>query len=474
MEQKVIHFIKVNQLLNKEKTVLVGVSGGPDSLALLHFFKKWQERWRINLLAITVDHQLRGEASAADVRFVKETCDDWNIPLVIKRVGVKEFQKENKIGTQVAARELRYEAFAEAMRDYKADYLALGHHGDDQIETMTMSLIRMTNLAGLAGIPHSRTFESGMIIRPFLSVTKKEIERYCSEHGLTPRIDRTNEDPTYTRNFMRKWVVPRLKEKNENLHVTIQQLSETLQEDEAHLRREAEKIFSDIVICSENPRRATVSIYLLNEHTVSLQRRIFRLTLDYLYCELPKQLTYMHENIFLELLQDGVHNKVLHFPRHLRIEKSYNEIHLSFQKPKNKQDQADFLMKITTVPAEIALPDGGIFTVSYAEQADLAIPDKQRCILSVEQVRLPLVIRNRKPGDRMRYDGLQGSKKLKDIFIDDKIPRQQRDNMFVVADNDGEILWVIGLRKGLLKRERGQGPYISLHYKKGSEGDIHA
>lgn len=469
MEHKVIQFIEQRQLIEQDKTVVVGLSGGPDSLALTHFLNKWRAKWRLRVTAVIVNHQLRGKQADEDVQFVRHFCHSWSIPLIVKTINVKEYKETNKISTQVAARELRYEAFKEAIDELQADYLALGHHGDDQVETMTMQLIRSAHLEGMLGIPYERSFHTGKIIRPLLAVTKADIETYCSQHQLTPRIDESNESMAYTRNFIRKKIVPHLKEINEHVHQTVQQLTESLQEDEAFMRREATKLFDALVSKHDKRREAEIVIPELKKHPVSLQRRVFRLTLDYLYGQHLPQLHYNHENILLSLLKDDVANKKLNFPEHLYVEKEYDKLMFYFQTGR----ATPFLANVQSLPATVLLPDSSKLIMTKVDEW-IDEQDENMYICSESQIDFPLSIRTRSPGDRIRYKGLKGSKKLKDIFIDEKIPRRKRDEMIIISDYNDEILWVIGVRKGLLKRRGGRGPYILFRYENNFEEDIDA
>lgn len=465
MEQKLIRFLKRHQIIFERKKVMVAVSGGPDSVALLHLFNRWRNKWNFTLYAITFDHQLRAEAKE-DVEYVETLCKAWDIPLIAKRLHVREFKIKHKVSTQVAARELRYKAFHDVIEQYAIDYLALGHHGDDQIETIIMRLLRSTNLSSFVGIPYKRAFSTGEIIRPLLAVSKAEIEAYCERNNLHYRIDPSNEDTLYTRNYVRQLIVPKLKEKNENLHVTIQRLAESLQEDEDYLRKEAERFFQKIVLLSSHNRSATIEVTHMLSRPVSLQRRIFRLTLDYLYDSKMPQLSYSHEQIFLSLLKPNIENKVLHFPNNLVIETSYGKIHFYF----NKEDEQPFLEVVEHIPATILLPDGNVMEVFYTNQSESKSDNE--LIFPTSQIDFPLYIRTRKPGDRMRYKGLSGSKKIKDILIDEKIPRAERDRIFVVSDSNDKILWLVGIRKGIVKeREQQDERYVMFQYINANEGE---
>ena len=460
MENKVLTFLERHEISLKNKTILVGVSGGPDSMALLHFLNKLKNEWCFNLIAISVDHQLRGEESEADVEYVEKMCVKWDIPFVGLKVDVKKYQKQYKVSTQVAARKLRYDAFYEQMQHFGGDYLALGHHGDDQVETLLMAIVRTTNLSSLSGIPITRPFANGEIIRPLLAVTKNEIEQYCKTYHIQPRMDHTNLDTYYTRNYFRRFIVPKLKERHPNLHITMQQLSESLQEDENYLQEQAKQVFEQVVQRDKNEKKATLSINLLKDHPVSLQRRVYRLTLDYLYDELPNQLTYMHEQIFLSLMKEST-NKVVHFPQKLLIERSYET--LLFYFTEHEVSDYSFQQEIEGIPDKIVLPNGAILSITYSNERPVIKEDIHTYICSFKELAFPLVVRTRKPGDRMQIRGMDGSKKIKNILIDDKIPRMQRKNVFLLEDNNKEIFWLIGIRKGK-KYMKEEGPYVLFRY----------
>lgn len=443
MEQKLISFLENYEKTLTDKKIIVAVSGGPDSICLLHILNEWKERLHLTLVAVTINHQLRAEAEA-DVKYVESLCDRWRIPFITETIDVARYEAEHKVSMQVAARDLRYDVFARLMEEEQADYLALGHHGDDQIETLVMGLMRSTTLGGLTGIPFTRPFATGAIIRPLLALTKADIETYCKHHQLTPRIDLSNEDTTYTRNYVRKRIVPQMKEKNESLHVTAQQLSRTLHEDEMYLQTVAKEAFDTIAEYDVATEEMKVKISQLRTYAIPLQRRIYRLILDYLYESLPPQLSYAHEEIFLSLIKEETNNKRLHFPAQLMVEVVYDHIAFYFEKEKAQP----FTISVEKIPATIPLPNGHRLEITYTKDiARKEAPNEYICALS--QVRLPLYIRTRRPGDRMRYRGLNGSKKIKDILIDEKIPPQKRDHIPIVTDATDEILWLVGVRKGV-------------------------
>lgn len=459
MEKCVFKFINQHQLIKKGATVLVGVSGGADSIALLHFLHSSRDRWGINVIAISIDHQLRGEESLLDLEFVRDTCEEWGIPFVSDSLDVNAYKEKNRLGTEVAARRLRYQFYSKQMEAFQADYLALGHHGDDQIETMLMSLTRSASSTAFSGIPVKRKFATGWIIRPFLCITKLDIENYCKKVNIKPRVDETNFDTTYTRNYFRKFILPLIKEKNSNIHTTIQHLSETLHEDEKYLQEKASEMVQNLVDFNTKWNTATFEIQTFKMKPRALQRRALHLILNYLYNDLPSDLSYMHEEEFFSLLYSKKANTRIDFPSKLRVEKSYEKIIFRFTQSLGDEDNS--FHERLTIPGKVNLPDGSVVSAQMNSNKEQS---KVTYGFYSSQVALPLHIRTRKPGDRMSWTGLNGSKKIKDIFIDEKVPIDKRNSWPILVDNNDEILWLIGLKKGNPKVTQMEGQWIQIQY----------
>lgn len=465
MQSIVTQFIEEKQLLTKHATVLIGVSGGPDSMALLYYYYSIRENWDLNLIVVSVDHQLRGADSEEDIIYVKEMCEKWHVKFVADTVDVKAYKQRNKVGTQVAARELRYQSFAKQMDIHKADYLALGHHGDDQVETMLMAFSRTASPIALSGIPMTRSFHGGSIVRPFLCVTKSDIKQYCAQHEIIPRIDQSNKDVNYTRNYFRQHIIPPIKERNNKLHITVQRLSESLQEDERFLQDQAYEVFCKVIDLEKEYKRATFKINQFKSNPHALQRRVYHLILDYLYHQLPANLSYAHEEIFFALLKDDQGNAVIDFPDHLQVERSYGTLFFSFgdlTTPSNEPYE-----QILQIPGKIHLPNQAELTTKYTNEPPMQ--DQYTLVCAAESVSLPLSVRTRRPGDRMSWQGLSGTKKIKDVFIDGKVPRKERDTWPIIVDGDGKIIWLVGIRKDKQTLPiKGEPLYIVLKYEEES------
>lgn len=463
MEKQVLQWMEQNELIPVNSNVAVGVSGGPDSLSLLHFLHHHRKQLQIKVSAITIDHQLRSETSEADVMFVQSFCEALNIPCYSRTISVPKYQEEHALGTQLAARQLRYQTYREVMQAHQMDQLALGHHADDQIETVVMQLTKTTNLHNLTGIPKKRPLSFGEVVRPFLCVTKQDIYQYAEKHQLSYRLDESNLENTYMRNRIRQEVLPALQEENPNLAMTMQELVRHLEEDESFIMDEAKRLFAEVIYTDTSSGKVEFSAQQFSAYPVSLQRRLFRLTLDYLYEIIPEQITYKQERAFLNLLkQTG--QKQLDFPEGCRIYKVYDKVICTFL---DTMEEAVSLEEkiIHLVPAQVGLFNEATLGVKRVDDSFVRdFPVTADClILPEELIHFPLTIRTRRPGDRMRYEGLEGTKKIKDIFIDEKVPQARRNQWPILTDQKGTILWMIGLRKARFQNAN-DGRYLLFEY----------
>ncbi|GAE94212.1 tRNA(Ile)-lysidine synthetase [Gracilibacillus boraciitolerans JCM 21714] len=458
LDDKVLPFIQKHQLLHNGATVLVGgVSGGADSLLLLRYLLSIQQSWQLKIMVVSIDHSLRGAESASDVKYVESVCQEWNVPFTSKKVDVNQRKAALKEGTQVAARSLRYQAFEETMNEVKADLLALAHHGDDQIETILMRIVRQSNPSLLKGIPVKRKMSNGYIIRPFLCLTKDEIYHFCQDYQIIPREDPSNQSTVYTRNYFRLKILPLLKEQDHHVHQHVQMLTERVAEDQVYLETKAYEMVKETVNFT-----GEVAFFDINgfvTYPITLQRRAFHLILNCLYHEFSQDITYQHEADFFSLLRQEKSNVSLDFPGSLKVTKNYDEVRFYFPVPVKEEWKNHQLLKI---PSIITLTDGSKLTINYTlENTDedhhtLHIPAECESLL-------PLSIRVRQPGDRMYVKGLKGGhKKVKDIFIDEKIPAYKRDSWPLVFGADGTLLWLVGLKKAEIKGKSAIGKYIIL------------
>jgi len=458
LETKVEAFLRRRSFSLHNKKVVVGVSGGPDSLALLHYLISKREKSNLSLVVAHVDHMFRGQESYEDALYVKDYCKQANVLFEMVQIDVPKVMKETGMSAELAGREVRYQFYQQVMEKYGFNYLALGHHGDDQIETILMRLTRGSTGMARAGIPFVRPFQHGTIFRPFLCVSKSEIEDYCRRHNLSPRIDSSNSESIYSRNRFRHQVLPFLKKENPLVHEQFQRFSEDMQADES-LLQELTVREMNTVVTNKEISRVTIDIARLLKVPLPLQRRGIQLILNYLYKGVTGSLSSVHIDQIFHLIHHGEPSGRLDFPNGLKVIRSYSEI--TFQFHLDKPEPYFFEMN---GPGKVALPNSQVIYVDIVTEPSKT--SSNAAVFPAESVEWPIIIRTRKQGDRMTLKGMKGSRKLKDIFIDHKIPLDQRDIWPVITDKEGGILWLPGLKKSVLEgRDSSIQQYILFTYE---------
>ena len=402
-----------------------------------------------------VDHMFRGQESFDDYLFVQQMCEKMDITFEGARIDVPARIKKTGKSTQVAAREARYGFFEEVMEKYGLHKLFLGHHGDDQIETILMRLTRGAAGEARAGIAYRREFPTYTVIRPFLWASRADIEAYCLHNCLKPRIDYSNEKPLYARNRYRLHVLPFLKQENQNVHEQFQRFSEELLEDEAFLSSLAKERLQSIWTRDRRCSKLQISAFL--EMSKPLQRRAIQLILSYLYFERHDELSAAHLEAVLKLIRSSRPSGAIDLPAGLKVKKSYDDCTFSFDEM--VQEPYFFTLHI---PGDTLLPNGSKIEARYIEGNIDGSNDA--FVIDPEKVRLPLVVRTRKNGDRIAIKGLNGSKKVKDIFIDEKIPLTERAVWPIVEDGNQEIVWIPGLKKSNKEAVGVNASFITLKY----------
>ena len=460
--KKVDAFVERHDLLEAHSTVVVGVSGGPDSLALLFYLLEKCEEKKLQIVVAHVDHMFRGEESQQDLQFVKQLCDNLNVTCETTQIDVTRYQKQNRMNAQVAARECRYAFLERIMSKYNAQYLALGHHGDDQIETILMRLIRGSTSKGYAGILAKRDFNKGFLIRPLLAVTKEEILDYCKRKNVEPRIDPSNTKETYTRNRLRKHVLPYLKQENPHVHERFQAFSTFIQEDEAYLQELAFEKMNKI-IKKKDPKRIVLSIPSFESMPIPLQRRGIQLILNYLYeYKIPSSLSSVHIDKVIEFFKRAHPSGVLHFPDGLEIVRTYEECIFRFG-----EEKVTLSPRELQVPGKITLVNGDELEVEISNCVPNMVNDMM-FVAKHNEIAYPLIVRSRENGDRMSMQGMNGTKKIKSIFIEAKVPKEKRADWPIVCDASGNIIWVPLLKRSafaISQEKADKDTYIIIHYK---------
>lgn len=247
LEEKVRKTIREYNLIEKNDSIVVGVSGGPDSMTLLSILLKLKEEFNLKIYVAHVNHMLR-ENAIKDEEYVKEFCEKNNIEMFIKKANISEIAKKEKIGLEEAGRNIRYNFFEEVLKNTKSNKIAIAHNLNDKAETIIMNTLRGSGVSGLKGIEAKRK----KYIRPLIEIERYEIEKYCIENEINPRHDESNDDNTYTRNKIRNIIIPYIRnEFNPNIIKTLNRLSEIIKEEDEYVQSETEKIFKEILLTDE-------------------------------------------------------------------------------------------------------------------------------------------------------------------------------------------------------------------------------
>lgn len=440
MLEQVKAAIEKKNMLQPGDKVLVAVSGGPDSVALLDILWRLRQQLAISLRVAHLNHMFRGEESLQDAFFVEDYCRSLKIPVTYASIDIPALLTEGG-SAQETARRVRYDFLKRIFRLYGCTKLALGHHQNDQAETVLHNLLRGSGPEGLgAMLPRQ-----GEIIRPLLDVSRQEIEQYCEARRLRWRRDPSNEKTIYRRNKIRKELIPLLQQEyNPQIVPLLAQTALIFQEENDFLNRTAKDAAAQL--CQMEESRVLIDLEGFRGLHRAMQRRLLRRVLRQLTGII---LDFHHIEDILALSESVQTGKMLTLPGGLVAEKLY--AHLLLQKIKTSTN-AHAKSQVENVNFSYHLPVPGKVRINEARcliGADLADCDVDRrkrleVFLDLEKIELPLTVRNRKPGDRFHPLGAPGEKKLKDFFIDRKVPRAQRQRLPLVVDAAGKILWVVG------------------------------
>lgn len=430
--------IKKYKMINEGEKVLVGVSGGPDSMTLLHLLWTFQEKLKIKLFVAHLDHMFRDEESREDARFVKKVCDNWGIPFFDEMIDVPSYIKKTGFSPEDAARRVRYSFYERLKKRLEIQKIALGHNRDDHEETVLMNILRGTGLEGLVGIDPVRD----CYIRPLIEIPRTVIEDYLKKCNIPYRIDKTNLQPDYFRNSLRLELIPLIKEKYcPHLGKSLRRLADVTRYDLAYIEDETRKVLSYVV----KYEGEKVLIYV--DEFSSLHEAVKRCLVRKIIGQIvgnTKDFEYKHTLILIDFIENAKPGSLLDLPKNITGEKSYTVTSL-YKGP--ALEIPDFYYELK-VPGEVFVRESNCHIRAYLRdnhRNDIIKTDPLIAQLDYDKIKGNLIVRNRRRGDKFKPLGSLGSKKLKDFFIDEKIPRTTRDRIPIVECN-GEILWVCGMR----------------------------
>ena len=439
--QRTHRFILQHDMICSGEAIVVGFSGGVDSLALLVALYELRHPLDCHLHIAHLDHQLRGD-STSDAELVKQYANLLKLPFTIKKIDIPSLIKQQNQSIEALARKERYEFFESVSKKIGAIKVALGHQRNDQAETVLMNLLRGAALTGLRGILPIR---DGKFIRPLLDFSRTEIEEFVAEQGLQPCEDSTNWDRNFLRNRIRLDLLPLLKrDYNRNIQNTLAQNAELLRAESDYLEDIARKALD---ACLADP--ATHDVVILNRlmflrHHPALRRRILRLAIGQIQGDM-KELAFNHSEFMQQLSEGKSPNRQLNLPNNLEFLRAYNQ--LIIQRPTSNIGEFEYTV---AVPGDNNFPELNAVMVATIVEApsrktSYVLDGKFQAVFDVDQIQMPLKIRSRRAGDRFQPFGMKGTKKVKDFFIDAKVPQRMRQSIPILVTGD-EILWVVGHR----------------------------
>lgn len=444
MLEKVKKTIAKYQMLELGDKVVVGVSGGADSVALLHTLCQLRKEYQLSLWIVHLNHMFRGQEAQEDAEFVAQLGVELGIPAFIEAMDIPKLMEQTGLSAQLAARQARYQFYERIISQVGARKLALGHHGDDQAETILMRFLRGAGEEGLAGIPAVR----GKIIRPLLEVTRQEIEEYCQSQGLNFRTDYSNLKTIYLRNKIRLELLPLLeKEYNSNIRQTLVRLGDIFQEDSNYLKQKALEGLEQVIL-QEKSHQLILEWEKIVSYPKAMQRRILREGIRKIKGDLQNITFDQLEDLLEFFFYQEKGQKIL--PGSIFLEKSYGKLLISKQETRQEFSYGLQIPGITLVPELGLTITSKVIEKSELEEIKSANP--WQAYLDYYPAQGQLLVRTRQAGDRFQPWGMIGSKKLKEFLIDEKIPRYERDKIPLLVQGQ-EILWIIGRRLGSRKIE---------------------
>ncbi|GBD91875.1 tRNA(Ile)-lysidine synthase [bacterium BMS3Abin04] len=430
IEEKIINFVKKYDLVKKNQKILIALSGGPDSVFALNFFRKFQKKYQIQISAIHINHQLRGKESDEDQLFCRKLCERLNIDFYSQLVNVKEYSEKEKKSIEEAARELRYKSLNKVAGEIKADKIVTAHNKNDNAETILLNLFKGTGIAGLKGIPISRE----NLIRPILIVTRDEVLEYLHLHNLEYRIDSSNENTDFERNYIRNKIIPLIKEKiNPALENTIFHNSEIIRSTQANLKLFVGELIKEYVTVNKDITEINLQVVkkygheILGDLLLEISNKYFPKTFNFLDIEKVRNLISK---------QTG---KSEFITSNIEVFRERNSLVLK------KTGKNIFEPIILKVGVHISI--GKLkFSIKKADKVNLSFNKNNKIeYISADDLSDKFILRKWEPGDKFIPLGLNHFKKISDFLSEEKIHSFQKKSQLVLLNNE-RIIYVVGKR----------------------------
>jgi tRNA(Ile)-lysidine synthase len=442
MERLVMENIinELNIVLKKNDTLVLAISGGPDSMCLMDLILKIRDKKPINIVCAHINHGVR-KASEKERKFVEEYCLKNNV--------VFEYSKLNisfKNNFHNEARKLRYHFFEHVVLKHDAKYLMTAHHGDDLIETILMRIVRGSSLKGYSGFKSFLNKGEYVLYRPLVSLSKEKIINYCKINKIKYVKDLSNFKEIYTRNRFRKYLLPMLKKEDTNVHMKFLKYSKNLEDAYDFIDSEVSKKYEELV--KENT--LLIDKFVVEQDII--KKSIIQKMLEKQYTVDLNEISDDHVDKIINLIESKKTNSSINLPKNIVAIKNYGKFWLE-----SKIKEEEYFLELTK---DIILPNNRKITF---EKSNIDNSNNSFKFNS-KDVKLPLYVRTKRSGDKMSIKGTNGSKKVSDIFIDGKVKPSDRNKWPLVVDTDGNIIWIPGLKKSKIDNSNIENCDIILRY----------
>ncbi len=430
---------KLDKTIKENETLITATSGGPDSMALLSLLIKLSQTKKITIICAHVNHNLRKE-SQEEAIMVEKYANESN--LIFEKMEINHYEGN----TENYARTQRYNFFEKLIKKYNATYLLTAHHGDDLTETILMRMVRGSSLKGYSGFQEITDKGNYKIYRPLITKTKDELLNYVKTNNIPYAVDKTNFSEEYTRNRYRLNILPILKKENKSVHLKFLKFSETLKLYDDHINKEANEKLNKVY------QNNNLNLKLFENEDELIKRKILYQILNNLYYKNISLITDNHVELILNIIESSRPNLKINLPSKVLVIKNYQNLYFT-QNTEIKSYSFTFKDKVILPNNQILIKEETEDTSNYTIR------------LNSKELSLPLIVRTRQNGDKMEIKNLNGHKKIKDIFIDEKISETARNSWPILTDQNNQIIWLPGLKKSKFDKQKHENYDIIIRYR---------
>ena len=427
--------------LKKDDIVAAGISGGPDSMALLYILTLLRKKIGFSIICCHVNHNVRRESDGEE-KFLREWC--LNHDVMFEHMKIEKYSDDN---FHNEARTIRYNFFESIIKKYNANYLMTAHHGDDLMETILMRIVRGSTLKGYSGFQRVVDMGSYKIVRPMVDVTKSAILEFVEKNNIPYVIDKSNFKDKYTRNRYRKVVLPFLKNEDKDVHKKFIKFSNTLYEYSEFLDRQVAKVYASVY------RNNELCISKFLELDLLIEQKLIYKILEEIYHDDVMLVNDRHVQLLFDIINSRKKNTYVYLPNNIKAYREYDT--LKFTNEIKSFDNYEL-----ELGDYVFLPNKKHIELVSTEMEN----GNDICRLRSSEICLPLYVRTRKHGDKIALNGMSGHKKVKDIFIDSKIPLEERELWPIVVDSQDNVLWIPGIKKSKFVHKKSEKCDIIYKY----------